>query len=85
MSTYEYIYTREIVEGAYNIDNPKTADEEGFLVHLSDYVAPSMGGKAFLLVCAGAQAKFIFMVELSAEEESTLSDLVVSYKALTGQ
>ena len=81
--SFEYDYTREVVDGAYNIDNPKTADGEGLMLHCAKYIETALPGKQFVLRCIGPDVKVVFEEELSAPDQATLATAISDYKALT--
>jgi hypothetical protein len=76
----DYVYSRELVEGRYDIDNKNRVDGEGNQIHLSNEVSIALPGKLFRLVCDAGEAKFIFNTSLSPEEELVLDACVTAHK-----
>lgn len=80
--SYEYIYTRDIVDGVYNIDNRHTAIVDDLVVPISKSIELILPGKKFICFCSASECKFIFEVELSPSEQSDLTTAVNNYKSL---
>ena len=82
MTDYIYPYSRELVDGAYNINNPHTADLEGVLENLSSCVEAVFPAKTFRMCCCGNVCQFIFTSELTPTEITDLENCVNAHKAL---
>jgi len=80
MTDYNYFYTREKVDGVYDINNPAREDGEGNRLYLAQEVKTALPGTIFKLICSGAEAKFIFTTELSGADETTLTNTVNAHK-----
>ena len=76
----EYEYTRELVNGVWNINNPERKDTEGNQIYLANEVAEAIPNKKFRLNCEGEVATFIFETELTTEEKTTLDTTVQNHK-----
>ncbi len=76
----DYIYTRAVVDNAYNINNKARVDGGGEQIHLSKEVETALPGESFKLICDGTEAKFVFYNELSSEDQDVLSDTVTAHK-----
>lgn len=76
----EYIYTRELINGCYNINNVQRVDGEGNQIHFAKEVEDVLPGKSFKLICNDAEAKFIFTEDLSSGEQTTLANTVTAHK-----
>ncbi len=70
----EYLYTREVTLGVYNVNNPARAD------YLAKEVEVALPGKVFILRCNAGEVKFIFDDTLTAGEQTTLSNAVDAHK-----
>ncbi len=76
----DYTYTRVMVDGTYSIANPLRLDGSGDQIHLSKEVESALPGKAFKLICNGAEAKFVFTEALSGAEKTTLDAAVTDHQ-----
>lgn len=76
----EYFYIREIVDGDYNIENPKRVDEYGNHIYLANEVSQAIPNEDFQLFCAGSEAKFIFENELTQYQKDQLDETVYKHK-----
>jgi hypothetical protein len=76
----EYLYTRELVNGAYDIDNPLRVDGEGFQIHLATEIVAALPGKVFKEYCNGTECKLVFVDTLTSGEETTLTNTVTTHK-----
>jgi hypothetical protein len=75
----EYNYSRELVNGAYNIDNPLRVDLEGNQIYLAKEIQaqiPSIIG----LKCHNSNCEIDFSEELTTEEKALLDTLVSNHK-----
>lgn len=77
---YCYYFTREIVNDAYNIDNPALVDGDGNIIHLATEVEAVIPNEKFVLRCNGPEAKFIFENKLTVEQQTALGVTVQAYK-----
>ncbi len=75
----EYLYTREIVSGAYNIENPLRLSGED-QIHVAKEVSDALPGKTFKMICEGTEVKFNFDQTLDAGEQTILSNIVTAHK-----
>lgn len=73
---YEYIFSRVLVGGAYNINNLARVDGEGNQIYLSKEVEAALPNKQFKMFCAASEVKFCFEVELTAGEQTTLQQTI---------
>lgn len=76
----EYIYTRDLVSGSYNIENPARVDEGGDQIHLAKEVSDALPGKTFKMICMGTEVKFDFDIALDSGEQTTISNIVTAHK-----
>ena len=78
--SFNYEYTREKIEGMWDINNPLRVDGEGNQIRLSSEVQAAIPAMPFKMNCEGALALFSFETELSAGEKSTLDTTVQNHK-----
>ena len=77
---FEYFYTREIVNDAWNINNNERVDQNGNQICLSSEVEQALPDKMFKMFCAAEECKFVFEVELTENEKSILDLTVYNHK-----
>jgi len=77
-----YSYSREIVDGVYNIDNQYKVDSEGNIIRLATIIKDNLPNKNFKVCCHASVCKVVFENPLSSEEISLLDTLVYNYKYL---
>lgn len=75
-----YTFTRELVDGSYNIDNPLRVDGEGNQIYLAKEIETALPGKSFKLKCNATQVEVIFTEVLSAEEIDDLTAVINNHK-----
>ena len=78
--SYKYTYSREIVNDAWNIDNPARVDQEGSQIYLSQEIGEALPNMLFKLFCAGSVVDIIFDNELTEGQKSTLDTVVSNHK-----
>ena len=78
--TTDYIYTRDIIDGAYNIHNHARIDGEGEQINLAKEAEDALSGENFNLICDGTEAKFVFENTLDAGQITTLDAVVAAHK-----
>ena len=77
--TYEY--TREIVEGGYNLDaNPLRVDGDGNQIYLADEIGVALPGKIFKILCDDNTCHIIFDDTLTPLEKDTFDLVVADHK-----
>lgn len=76
----EYIYTRNVVGGKYDIDNPNRVDEGGNQIYLAKEVESQFPTRKFTLHCDNSEAKFIFITALSEAQKTTLDTIVSNHQ-----
>lgn len=76
-----YAYTREIVDGAYNIDNIALIGPDGFIIRLAKVCQEQFPtkGKVFLEAME-TDVVISFEIPLDAAEKTALDTLVANYK-----
>lgn len=79
-----YNYTRELVDGVYNIDNPRDVDADGEPVRLACRVKEALPNKTFNMKIDGTDVVICFEAELTTEEKNTLDTTVANHKSATG-
>jgi hypothetical protein len=78
---YKYYYTREIVDGNYNIDNPNRVDGEGNKVLLADDVETLFPTYQFRIYCGEGNVTIAFLGnELTNGEKIDLDTCVYNHK-----
>ena len=79
MSTYEY--SRELVNGAYNINNLERIDGESNQIRLFKEVLDEGSlPDAFEIICNETLCTFIFSSDLTGQQETTLNNIVSDHK-----
>lgn len=78
--SYDYEYSRELVEGMWNINNPIRVDAEGNQIRLPTEIKAAIPDTPFRMNCTGPIALFSFERELSAEEKTTLDTTIQNHK-----
>jgi hypothetical protein len=76
----EYLYTRELIDGCWNVENIDRKDEEGNHIFLGQEIQIALPGKMFNFILDGAEIKFVFEEELSEAEQSILGTVVYNHK-----
>lgn len=79
-----YSFTREIVNGSYNVDNPLDVDANGQAVSLSKRIEAALPGKTFSVMMSGTDVTVTFSQALSGGEQTTLTSTVSTHKAAAG-
>ena len=77
---YEYNFTRELVNGRYNIDNKERIDGEGNQIYLFKEIKTSFPTNLFKILCNGSSVKISFVNELTEPEQNILSTIVNDHK-----
>lgn len=78
---YKYYYTREIVNNAYNIDNPLRVDGEGNQIFLVDEIESLFPNKRFKLFCGNNLVNVVFYdSSLTDDEKIDLDECVYNHK-----
>jgi hypothetical protein len=81
---YTYNYTRELVNGSYNINNPLRLDGEQNQIWLYQEIADAIPTKAFTIKCNcdndPVKVEISFETELTTEEEAALATVVSNHK-----
>ncbi len=81
--SFDYTFTREIVNGAWDIDNPLRVDSEtGKQILLAREVSDQIEGH-FIMRCDADVCTFHFDEELSSENQTLLASIVATHKANT--
>jgi len=77
----EYKYTRHLVDGVYDINNPLRVDAEGEQIKLYQEINnhPQFSQK-FDINCSGAECTITFESELSGEDEILLGEIVAAHQ-----
>jgi hypothetical protein len=76
----KYTYTREIIDGNWNVDNPNRKDLDGNQIYLIDEVQgvfPHISIKSYV---RKEEVLFIFEAELSLEQKASLDTCVYNHK-----
>ena len=82
----EYIYAREKdATGQWNIDNTQYVDGEGMMVHLVNVLNVDVAPIKFDIKCAGSGLTVITDEDLDAEQQTTVTNTIATYKAETGE
>ena len=87
--SYEYKYTREIIDyningqtgKCWNIDKHNRVDAEGNQIFLANEIKEAIPKHSFELICASDEAKFVFETELTSTEQNTLTATVNNHKS----
>lgn len=77
--SYEYTFSRELINNSYNIDNKLRVDVNGNQIFLSKEVE-GVTNKKFEFFCDDDVAKFAFETELTPEEQTLLAEVVNNHK-----
>lgn len=77
---YTYNFSRELVNGMYNINNIERVDVSGNQILLATEIESALPGKSFKIICDGANADIIFVDEISGPEQTTLNIVVTAHK-----
>jgi len=78
---FEYSYTRDLVDGRYNINNEARVDGEGEQITLwSEIKAASFASKLCGIKCSGDTAKVCTSEELTGAEQTELDTIVSDHK-----
>lgn len=80
----DHTYDRALVDGVWDIDNPKDVDESGNPVRLVKRIESALPSKAFSLRCDADQCVLSFVDDLTAGEITTLDATVSAHKAASG-
>ena len=80
MFTYEF--SRELVEGSFNIDNKFYKDVDGKIIPLAKYLLENMPSRPMNVRCGGTLCKISSATELNAAEITQLTNLVNAYKEI---
>ena len=75
----DYTYTRELVDGRWNVDNQYRLDDSE-QIHLAKEVETALSGKIFTICCMGTEVKLSFTEALSGGEQTTLATTVQAHK-----
>jgi len=78
--SYSYNYTRNLVNGRWDIDNKDRVDGASKQIHLANEVETALPGKDFHLECHDNSAKFDFVDELTGAEQTTLNGVVSDHQ-----
>lgn len=79
---FDYNYSREIVDGCFDINNQYDIDGESNVIPLCDTIKTALS-KDCNIKCAGTAVVISFETELSAGEQTTLDTTISTYKAIT--
>lgn len=77
---FDYHYTREIVNGFFNIDNILMVDSNGKQIHLAQVIQEAFPTKKFIVRCLGHACTITFEEELTSQEKTQLDIVVEDYK-----
>lgn len=77
---YEYNFTRELINGRYNIENKDRVDGEGNQIYLFQEIKASFADNPFKIICNGENVKIFFQNELTTEQQSTLTTIINNHK-----
>jgi hypothetical protein len=75
-----YLYSREVINDSWNINNPLRVDIEGNQIYLAREVSNIFPDKMFKLFCDEARVEFDFVEELTQEEKEILDTCVSNHK-----
>jgi hypothetical protein len=83
--SYDYNYSRERLttgthKGLCNINNPNRLDSFSEQIYLANEIETALPNKIFKVRCYLNQATITFEVELTAEEQTTLTTVVNNHK-----
>jgi hypothetical protein len=78
---YKYYYTREIVDNAYNIDNPARVDGQGNKILLAQEIEILFPNKKFRVFCSNDLATVVFDdMALTDSEKIDLDECIYNHK-----
>lgn len=77
---YDYNFTRDLVNGMYNINNIERVDGEGNQIYLFHEIQSAISNNKFNIICVGENVTISFESELSSGEQSTLNTVVSNHK-----
>lgn len=82
-----YSYTREMVDGKWNVNNDRDVDEKGVSVNLSDRIKENESiGLGFSKMAAKESVVDItFSSDLTADEKVILDKIVADHKTASGE
>lgn len=81
----EHQYTRHLVDGRWDINNPLDVDSDGRRVTLAKRIETALPGKPFLVACDSALCVVTFGSDtLTAPEIATLDATVAAHQAAAG-
>lgn len=79
---FDYEFPRHIrPDGRYDIDNPVRLDGEGNQIHLASEVRAVFPSLIIKVQCMNLTAKITTEVELSAEDQAVLTQVVLDHQA----
>lgn len=76
---FDYFFTRELIDGRYNIDNIDRVIGENQL-HLFTEIKTALPGNDFKIICNGSDVKISFVSELSSGDQTTLDNVITAHK-----
>lgn len=77
---YSYTYTREMVSGFYNVDNPLHTDDAGISIPLAKDIEVAFSGSGFNVGLCDWEVNVYFDSELTDGEKSLLDDVFVTHR-----
>lgn len=76
----EYTYSRELVDGDYNINNPARLDEFGNQIRITSEIEAALPGLFFKVKCSGENVTISFNDPLTEEQHDLLDTVVSNHK-----
>jgi len=77
---YEYFYSREVVNGLWNIDNPMRVDYYSNQIYLANEVETALPDRQFYSFYNVGDVKISFSEQLTEEENGILTLTVQKHK-----
>ncbi len=76
----EYNFTRNVVSGKYDIDNPDRVDGESKQIRLADEIETALPGVDFVVRCNNSECKVITDGDLTSGQQTTLDNVVSAHQ-----
>lgn len=80
----QYEYSREIVDGNYDINNPFDVDENGNPVSLFTRIEEGLPGRGLTDVALSESTAIVAIDTLTPDEKQALDEIVAAHKAAAG-
>lgn len=77
---FDYNYTRDLVNGKFNIENELRVDGEGNHIYLFHEIKAIIPDNKFTIECNNTNVTISFEQELTSEQQTLLDTVVANHK-----